>query len=379
VEWLFTLPSSTLPIHSSDAMTGVAEAVGHGITSSRDDCNGDAATAATGVISNGVIGTSAHTDIEGTHNGDAATAATGVISNGVIGTSAHTDIEGTHRVVVGRHSEIMKVGEMLAPNKLQTSDGGKDEFHSTAAHDLAPHNNADGGNNEFHSSAAHDPAPINNADGGKDEFHSSAAHDLAPNNNADGPEPAHDLTAATCGVSPGIEGGRSPAALLVSGGEILDMEAETVPKVQVDMEETVSEVQGDMMEEGEVPNDDDACVEQDVEEDEEISDEPAAQDLGEDQHQIGAIKPQLVSHGTVVGPQLGPLRLVDEKVPEDCPLQDVLAMHLRYQPGAAVRQYELREFSDAGVEGCKIFLKKEDQPVSVCGSRVKIESGCVRP
>ena len=59
------------------------------------------------------------------------------------------------------------------------------------------------------------------------------------------------------------------------------------------------------------------------------------------------------------------LRLADERVAEDLPLQAVLAEHLRYKLGMGSRHHALREFADAGAERLCVFMRKEDQQVRV--------------
>ena len=42
----------------------------------------------------------------------------------------------------------------------------------------------------------------------------------------------------------------------------------------------------------------------------------------------------------------------------------VLASHLKYEPGSGLRQHHLREFASMGAERLCVFMRKEDQPVS---------------
>ena len=66
------------------------------------------------------------------------------------------------------------------------------------------------------------------------------------------------------------------------------------------------------------------------------------------------------------------LRLADERVAEDLPLQAVLAEHLRYKLGMGSRHHALREFADVGAERLCVFMRKEDQQVCVNWSGVNM-------
>lgn len=57
------------------------------------------------------------------------------------------------------------------------------------------------------------------------------------------------------------------------------------------------------------------------------------------------------------------VREVDESVPEEATLQEVLGKHLSYRTGAAAKQFPLRQYAETGMEQLKVFMRKERTPV----------------
>jgi hypothetical protein len=50
---------------------------------------------------------------------------------------------------------------------------------------------------------------------------------------------------------------------------------------------------------------------------------------------------------------------LDQRVPEDRAVSELLAAHIAYQPGRAAEQFALRRYADAGLGELKVFLKAE--------------------